>query len=168
MRYPQNLLQGEQAQLLQPVFIGRCSSPLIIFVAVLWTLSNSSTAFLYWGPQQVTVHFDFLKMLPVGITVHPTPSVASNAIVGSHHQSCITNCKTFHLFSVIQHNCCSFALTLYLRGLPYVLTGGTGVELSGDTGTQQKELLFLFPVSGSDFFLQRHHSQHVSQFCTSN
>ena len=29
----------------------RCSSPLIILVALLWTLSNSSTSSLYWGPR---------------------------------------------------------------------------------------------------------------------
>ncbi|KAK4832903.1 hypothetical protein QYF61_026546 [Mycteria americana] len=29
----------------------RCSSPLIIFVALLWTHSNRSMSFLYWGPQ---------------------------------------------------------------------------------------------------------------------
>ena len=29
----------------------RCSSPLIIFVALLWTHSNRSTSFLYWGLQ---------------------------------------------------------------------------------------------------------------------
>ena len=33
---------------------GRCSSPLIIFVAFLWTLSNSSTSFLCWGPHTWT------------------------------------------------------------------------------------------------------------------
>ena len=44
-----SLLQAEQVQLPQPVFIGR-DSPLIILVAFLWTLSNSSLS-LYWGPQ---------------------------------------------------------------------------------------------------------------------
>ena len=29
----------------------RCSSPLIILVALLWTHSKSSTSFLYWRPQ---------------------------------------------------------------------------------------------------------------------
>ena len=29
----------------------RCSSPLITFVALLWTLSNSPPSFLYWGLQ---------------------------------------------------------------------------------------------------------------------
>ena len=33
---------------------GRYSSPLSIFVALLWTLSNSSTSFLFWGPQAWT------------------------------------------------------------------------------------------------------------------
>ena len=33
---------------------GQFSSSLIIFVALLWTLSNSSTSFLYWGPQTWT------------------------------------------------------------------------------------------------------------------
>ena len=32
----------------------RCSSPLIILVALLWTRSKSSMSFLYWGPQAWT------------------------------------------------------------------------------------------------------------------
>jgi len=37
-----SLLQAEGPQLSQPFLIGRCSIPLIIFVALLWTHSNRS------------------------------------------------------------------------------------------------------------------------------
>ncbi len=33
---------------------GRCSRPLIIFMSLLWTLSNYSTSLLYWGPETRT------------------------------------------------------------------------------------------------------------------
>ncbi|KAK4818178.1 hypothetical protein QYF61_007620 [Mycteria americana] len=40
----------------------RCSSPRIIFVALLWTRSNQSMSFLYWGRQNwMMVHKSYLK-----------------------------------------------------------------------------------------------------------
>ena len=38
-------------QLPHPFLVGLCSSPLIIFVALLWTYSNSLMCFLCWGSQ---------------------------------------------------------------------------------------------------------------------
>ena len=51
-----SLLQAEEPQLSQPLFIGEVlsKSSLIIFVPLLWTSSNSSMSFLCWGPQNWT------------------------------------------------------------------------------------------------------------------
>lgn len=48
-----SFLRAKQAQLIQATLSswGRCSSPLIIFVAILWIHSNSFMSFLCWGPQ---------------------------------------------------------------------------------------------------------------------
>jgi len=40
------LLQADQPQLSQPFLTGEVFHPLIIFVALLWTLSNRSMSFL--------------------------------------------------------------------------------------------------------------------------
>ncbi|PKU44118.1 hypothetical protein llap_5595 [Limosa lapponica baueri] len=45
------LLQADQPQLYQPVFIEEVFQPLIIFMALLWTCSSRSMSFLYWGHQ---------------------------------------------------------------------------------------------------------------------
>lgn len=42
------LLQAKQVQLAQPFPIKRCSSLLIIFITLCWTLSRSSVPLLYW------------------------------------------------------------------------------------------------------------------------
>lgn len=44
------LLQPEQLQLPQPVFIGRCPNLLVILAVLLWIHSNRPM-FLCWGPQ---------------------------------------------------------------------------------------------------------------------
>ena len=53
MRAPQNLLFSKLNKLnsLNLASYGRCSSPLIIFVALFWICSNSYTYFLYWRAQ---------------------------------------------------------------------------------------------------------------------
>lgn len=53
MRFPWNLLSFRLKKLSSFRLSSqkRCSSPWIILVALLWTLSKSSTSFLYWGLQ---------------------------------------------------------------------------------------------------------------------
>ena len=50
---------------------GRCSSPLIVSVALLWTHSNSSTSFLYHGPQALTQYSRWGLTKAEGNTHHP-------------------------------------------------------------------------------------------------
>ena len=54
MRCPWTLLKLNKASFLSLSSQERCSKPLTIFVALLWTCSNNSTSFLYWGPQTWT------------------------------------------------------------------------------------------------------------------
>jgi len=49
-----SLLQVKQAQLPQPFLIGEMLQSPIILVALLWTLSSSSSSFLKWGAQNWT------------------------------------------------------------------------------------------------------------------
>ena len=58
MRSPLNLLYSKlnKASSLSLSSQERCSSPLTILVALLWTHSKSSVSFLYWGRQAWTQH----------------------------------------------------------------------------------------------------------------
>ena len=47
----EHLSYEERLRELSLFSLERCSSPVIILVALLWTHSKSSMSFLYWGPQ---------------------------------------------------------------------------------------------------------------------
>lgn len=54
---PQSLLQTEQHQLSQPVFMAELLWPSGSFPDLLWTRSSTSILFLCWGPQGWTQHW---------------------------------------------------------------------------------------------------------------
>lgn len=63
MRCPWTLLKLNKASFLSLSSQERCSIPLIIFMALLCTHSNSSTYFLCWGPQVLGYLFMLVAIL---------------------------------------------------------------------------------------------------------